>query len=64
MIDTCHNYKQHLERIISSNILSPQYNFMVLTVDHELNILLKKLNLCQEELRYFYTYSSQTSPKW
>lgn len=65
MIETCNNYKHHLNRIICSNILSPQYNFTILTLEHELNILLKKLHLYQEELIYYGNYNPHTSPpKW
>jgi len=61
MIAECYTFKEHLENIVATNILAPQYIFLVLSLDHELSVLLKKLTLYQEELHYYCSYNPQTS---
>ena len=61
----CQNYHEKLDYIMSSNILSPVHITQLLDADQELTVLIKKLMLYQEELRYYYSYNPQMSqPRW
>lgn len=65
MADDCAKYKQYFAHLMSTQILSPSYIFMILSAEHELNIILKKLQLCAEELHYYCSLpQSPQVPRW
>jgi len=63
MVATCFSYKDQLENIMCTRILSPQCIFLLMSLEHDLNVILEKLSLYQQELHYYCSYNQHSKPK-